>query len=155
MENIYAYLKNVWQNLQQENRKNPSLIFIILVLCCVPLGYALNSISIVLLLLVSLFCFKRINFKIKKNLLFPVLLFLLMGVSLIWTHDFNASVRSLSKGLPLIIIPLSFFLFPTLNPLQKSKVIQFYSYGMLLFSLFCLIKAVVRYLLTYDSSVFF
>ena len=155
MENIYAYLKNVCQNLQQENRKNPSLIFIILVLCCVPLGYALNSISIVLLLLVSLFTFKKINFKIEKNLLFPIILFLLMAVSLIWTHDFNASVKSLSKGLPLIIIPLSFFLFPTLNPLQKNKVIQYYSYGMLLFSLFCLIKAIGRYLLTHDSSVFF
>ena len=155
MEDIYAYLKNVWQNLKQENSKNPSLIFIILVLCSIPLGYALNSISIALLLLVSLLSFKKNNFKIEKNLLFPIILFLLMAVSLIWTRDFNASIKSLSKGLPLIIIPISFFLFPALNPLQKNKIIQWYSYGMLLFSLFCLIKAVVRYLFTHDSSVFF
>ena len=155
MEHTYAYLNNVWKNLKQENSKNPSFIFIILVLCSNPLGYALNSISIALLLFVSLLSFKRRNFKIEKNLLFPAFLFFLMVISLFWTIDFNSSIRSLSKGLPLIIIPLSFFLFPTLNTFQKNKIIQWYSYSIVIFTIFCLIKATIRFLFTHNSTVFF
>ena len=155
MEHTYAYLNNVWKNLKQENSKNPSLIFIIVVLCSIPLGYAINSISIALLLFVSFLNFKKSNFNIDKNLFFPVLLFFLMTVSLIWTKDFNSSIRGLSKGLPLIIIPLCFFLFPTLNSFQKNKIIQWYSYSIVIFTIFCLIKAIIRFLFTHNSSVFF
>ena len=62
MEHTYGYLNNVWKNLKQENSKNPSLIFIIVVLCSIPLGYAINSISIALLLFVSLLNFKKRNY---------------------------------------------------------------------------------------------
>ena len=155
MENTYAYLKTVFQDLKKENSKNPALIFIILVLLCIPLRHAFSSISLGILFVGVLFTFKKSNFKAEENLLFPIALFLLMGISLMWTADFSSSLRALTKGVPLLLIPVSFLILPSLTQLQKQKIISFYSLGMVVFSLFYLIKAALRYALTQNSTVFF
>lgn len=38
---------------------------------------------------------------------------------------------------------------------QKQKIIQYYSYGIVLFAIFYLIRAIIRFVLTHDTSVFF
>ena len=155
MENTYNSLKTVFQNLKKENSKNPSFLFLILVLWCIPLSYAFNSIALGLLTAVTLFAFKKSNFKIDATLLLPIGLFLLMGISLLWTNDLSASTRALLKGLPLLLIPLTFCMFPRLSKEQKQKIISFYAYGIVVFTVFYLIKASIRFLLYHDSSVFF
>ena len=78
-----------------------------------------------------------------------------MALSLLWSNDVAASTKALSKGLPLLLIPLCFLLFPALSKVQKQKVLSFYAYGMVAYTLFYLIKASIRYLLFHDSAVFF
>ena len=62
MENIFNFSKNVFQNLKQEYNNHPSLLFVLLSLLCIPLGYAFNSISLALLIISTLINFKKVNF---------------------------------------------------------------------------------------------
>jgi len=155
MANTYNYLKTVFQNLKEENSRNPSFIFIVLVLWSIPLVYAFSSISIALLAVFALFTFKKNNFRLDRNLIFPIALFVLMSLSLLWTHDTPATLRAVSKGLPLLLLPLSFMVLPALSHKNKKAIFKYYSYGMVVFTIFYLLKSVVRFALTHNTDVFF
>lgn len=155
MANTYNYLKSVFQELQQENKNHSSLLFILLVLLTIPLSYAINSISLGLLVIITLITFRKTNFKIDSYLCLPILLYVLMALSVLWSIDKPSSIASLSKELPLLLIPLCFLLFKALSPEQKKQLIKFYSFGILLFVIFYFTKAVIRFAITGDSAVFF
>jgi O-antigen ligase len=155
MENTYNYLKNVLLELKTESSKNPSIIGIVLVLLCIPLLYALNSVSLALLVGITFYTFKKENFKIEKKLVLPIALFGLMALSLLWSINVSDSVKAISKGLPLLLIPLSFMLFSSLTNAQKEKIYQIYSLGIGVYTIFCLVKAIIRYIITQNSNVFF
>jgi O-antigen ligase len=78
-----------------------------------------------------------------------------MLLSITWTIDFDRTVDALSKELPLLLIPICFLLFRSLTDLEKDKIIKWYSYGIVTYSIFYLTKAVTRYTISNDSSVFF
>lgn len=155
MANIYDYLKNASRELRQENSNHPSFIFIILALLTIPMSYAINSIAVGLLVLVSIITFKRSHFQKDFFLLVPIAIYLLMIISLTWSIDFAASVKALSKELPLLLIPLSFLLFRPFSDIQKQIIIKYYSYGILLYAVFYIVKAFIRFTIGGDSSVFF
>ena len=155
MENTYAYLKTVFQNLRHENSRNPSLIFILLVLWCIPLSYGFNSMAMALLFGYALFTFQKNNFRFNELLVLPVSLFLLMAISTLWSGDFNASLRAVSKGLSLLLLPISFVLMAPLSAEQRQKILRYYSYGIIIFSLYYLIRATIRFLMTQNPNVFF
>ena len=155
MANIFNFSKNVFQKIQQENSSHPSLLFVLLALLCVPLSYALNSISLGLLLLATIISFKKTNFKTDWNLFFPILLYFLMALSIIWTIDVDRTLSALSKELPLLIIPVCFLLFRPFSKEEKNKIIDWFSYGIVLFTFYYLLKASFRFILSHDYSVFF
>lgn len=155
MGNIYNYLNDAFQQLKQENSRHPSLLFVVLVALTIPLSYAVNSISLGILTLVTLLTLQKKHFKIDYYLLLPVFLYGLMVVSLFWSIDSSATLKSLSKELPLLLIPVCFMLFPTFSPEQKQRIMKYYSYGIVLFCLYYLVKAVVRFVISNDVSVFF
>jgi len=155
MENTYAYLKTVFQGPKQENKANLPLVLILLVLFCIPLPYAFSNIALGVLALFTLITFKKSNFKLQPAILLPIALFLLMALSLTWTHDLASSSRALSKGLPLLVLPLIFLSLPPLSKVSRQKLFQYYSYGMFAFAVFYLAKAVIRFLLTKNANVFF
>ena len=155
MERTWNYLKTVFLDLRQENKANPAFIFIILASLSLPLSYACNSIAVALIVLSTIITFKKSNFRVDKNLLLPILLFVLMSISLLWTADFNASVKALQKELPLLLLPLCFMAFPLFTTVQKRKILKYFSIGMVLYTIYWLIRASVRYAITKDSSVFF
>ena len=103
METIYAYLKNAFQELMLLHKQSPPLLLLFVVLLTIPLSYAINSIAMGLFSVVTLFYFKKSNFKLDKNLILLVFLYLLMALSLLWTADLNASTTALSKEIPLLI----------------------------------------------------
>ena len=155
MENTFNYLKNVWQQIQFETKQNPSFLALIIVLLSIPLGYAINGIAVALFALISLVTFKKSNFRIDNHLIFLVALYLLMVVSIIWSHDTNATLTALSKTLPLFVLPFCFMILPKFTNQQKQKIISFYSFGMFLFALYYLVKAGFRFAICYDPEVFF
>jgi hypothetical protein len=77
-----------------------------------------------------------------------------MAVSLIWSIDPPETVKALSKELPLLVFPLCFSVI-LLSRALISKVIRIYSYGMVAYGLFYIVKALFRYIETTNSDVFF
>jgi O-antigen ligase len=155
MENIFNFSKNVFQNLKQEYNNHPSLLFVLLALLCIPLGYAFNSLSLALLIIITLINFKKADFGFKNYLIFPIVLYLLMLLSLTWSIDTDRTIAAISKELPLLLFPICFLLFRTFSDDEKQKIIKGFSYGMVAFAVFYLINASIRFLSSQDTSVFF
>ncbi|HMI08393.1 MAG TPA: hypothetical protein VK528_12655, partial [Flavobacterium sp.] len=148
-------MKTAFLDLIRESKSNPALLFIILTLLSIPLGHVCSSIALISLAAISLLTFKKSNFRFETALLLPMALFALMALSLLWTNDFDASIKALQKGLPLLGVPLCFMVFPKLDADRKQKVLRYFSVGMVLFTLFWLLKAAFRFAVSGDSNVLF
>jgi len=155
MANIYNSLKNVFQDLKKENSTNTAFVPIILVLLSIPMAYVLNSIALGILFLSILISFKKENFSLQRNLIFPIALYLLMALSFIWSIDKDSTLKALSKEVALLVIPLAFLAMKNFTEEQKQKIIKYYSYGIFLFVIFYYIKAIIRFCLTHNTDVFF
>ncbi len=155
MELTSPYWKNVWQNLRRESKSHPTFVFLLLALLTIPMGYAVNGIAVALLVLATLLTLKKANFASDAALWLPVALFGLMAVSLVWTIDWPSSVKALQKGLPLVLIPLCLLVGPPMTEDSRRNLMYFFSLGMLVFAVFWLVQALVRFAITRDASVLF
>ena len=155
MANIYNFSKNVIQNLIKENKSNRSFIPILLVLCSIPLSFAINNISLGFFLLIAFFSFKKEKVQVQKVLIFPVLLYVLMVLSYFWSIEPNETLTALLKEIPLLLIPLGFFIFKSNTTEQKKKIVEYYSYAIAAFVLYYCIRAVIRYFIYQDARMFF
>jgi hypothetical protein len=148
-------LKNVFQNLKKENQNNSSFLPTLLLLVTIPLVYVLNNIALGFFLIFAIIGFRKAQLKIRFSILLPIALFLLMALSCFWSIDQESSISALAKEIPLLIIPLGFLLMKDFTKEQKSKIISGFSYSMLLLAVVFLIRAIIRYVLTHDTRVFF
>ncbi|WP_181248518.1 O-antigen ligase family protein [Flavobacterium magnum] len=155
MANTSNYSTNAFQELKNETKRNPPFLFFILAVLSIPMPYAVNGIAVGLFALVTVISCKKSNIRIERSLVFPILLYLLMALSLVWSHDREATTRAISKVLPLLVLPVCFIIGPKYSLNQKRKIMMFYSYGILLYCIFYLLKALVTYFRTQDFSVFF
>ena len=155
MANTLVFLKNAFEELKQENNKNKSFVFILLVLLSIPLTYTVNSVCIALFVIATILSFRKSNFKIDIVLLLPILLYLLMAISFFWSIDLENTIPSISKELSLLLIPICFFAFGGLAKNQKSVLLKYYSHGIFIYCIFYLLKAFFRFFISHDSSVFF
>lgn len=131
------------------------LIFLIsAVLVTIPLGYAYNSIAIILFVLYSLLSAKKEDISVTYVLLVPVVLFALMALSLFWSIDFKSTLRALSKEASLVFIPLAFCFNKQLISMGRKQILKNYSAFMCLFGLYFLVRAAIRYSETKDIGVF-
>ncbi|MEO5777767.1 MAG: O-antigen ligase family protein [Flavobacterium sp.] len=155
MVNIYNFSKNVIQNLIKENKSNSSFIPILLVLSTIPLTFAINNVSLGIFLLVAFIALKKQNFKFQKELIFPILLYVLMVISYFWSIDPEATLSALLKEIPLLLIPIGFLIFKANTSEQKRKIIAYYSYVIVAFVLYYSVRAIIRYFIFDDARMFF
>lgn len=155
MKNSNTFFQFFSQDTNQEFNKKAPVFLLIIVLLSIPLTHAVNSICLAALVLSAFFFSKRQNFKLTTTLSLPILLYFLMLLSFFWTIDKGETLPALSKELSLFIIPLCFVLFGGVSKVQKELILKYYSYGILLYALFYLLKAVIRYSATNDIDVFF
>lgn len=87
--------------------------------------------------------------------LLPMLLFLWMCFSYLWSVDKERTLSAIPKEIALLLVPIAFLLIPSFTKEQRDKLIKYYSYTMLFFVMFFLIRAVLRFILTKETSVFF
>jgi O-antigen ligase len=78
-----------------------------------------------------------------------------MVLSYFWSINPKESLASLSKELPLLLIPLGFLIFKTNTSEQKKKIIEYYSYIIVAFVLYFSVRAIVRYAIHHDSRMLF
>lgn len=149
------FLKNVYQNLKAETLQNKAFPFLLLMLLVLPLGHAVNSISVGIFVFAAILSSKKTEIKAEFVFILPIVLFILMALSLIWTLDTSETLKALGKVVPIIAIPIAFILMPRFSESSKQNFLKYYSYGISISSLLFLIKAVLRYFISGNSEVFF
>jgi O-antigen ligase len=143
------------QKLSPENSHHPLFLPILLILVCIPLLYQANSMALVLLALVTLLTFKKQNARLDWVLMLPILLYILMALSLLWTVDMDESSHAISKELPLLIIPVCLTLSAIIPSEIRRKIIRYYSFAMAAYCVFYLVKAIIRFVISGNGDVFF
>lgn len=155
MEIIYNYLKIAFLDIKTESKQNLSFVGFLLVLVTVPASYGLNNIALIILGIFVLIKFKKENIGFSKSLILPVLLYVLMLFSFFWTISDKLTLKALPKEIPLLLIPLFFYFGLNFTANQKAKILKYYSHGIVFYTIYWIFKAVFRYILTHDASVFF
>lgn len=155
MVNIYNFFSNVWIDIKTESKLNISFLFLILLLATIsfPLGY--NNAVLVFFILSAVLKINKNNFHFSTTILLPILLFVIMSVSFFWSIDKEATLKAIPKEITLFLIPLTFMGIPKFSRIQKDKIIQYYSYSIVVLVFYYLIKACIKYYLFKDTRVFF
>lgn len=124
------------------------------ILIALPSKNIYTSIATIFFVGWALFFAKK-SFNFHRIYFLPIAYFIWMTLSLLWTKDFAYSLPGLQKQLPFLFIPLVFFFLTQTSKEILYRILRIYSYGMVLFGLFFLIKGVIRYVQTQNTAVFF
>ncbi|MFN7044718.1 MAG: O-antigen ligase family protein [Flavobacterium sp.] len=151
---IYDSFKNVWNNLLNESKNNISFLPLILLMVSVPLKLGISNVFLAMFVISVLF--NKNNSKPNFSIVFvlPILLFLWMVLSYYWSIDINNTLKAIPKEIALFLLPIA-FLFVKFTNTQKQKAISIYSYSIVIFGIYYLLRAIFRYSITKDTSAFF
>ena len=155
MDNIYSFLKNLWEEINRESKKNISFFFAILFVITIPLSLGINNICLVLLLITLVVEHKKASRLFSKSLIYPIVLFVIMCFSYLWSIDQLETLKAIPKSVVLVLLPLVFLLFNPFSAIQIEKVKQYYSYAIVVYVLYFLLRAIIRFVLLKDSRVFY
>lgn len=125
------------------------------ILVTIPLKNIFSTILILAFMVASLFYVRRKNTSFSVVQILPMLLYLLMIVSLIWSHDPKQSLFGLQKLLSFFFIPIAFMFIPKIDKNGIAKIAKLFSYGMVVYALFYIVSASIRYYQTQNVEVFF
>ena len=151
---IYNSLKNVWNNLLNESKTNISFLPLVLLMVSIPLKLGINNVFLVVFVVSILMNKNKSKLSFSLVLMLPILLFLWMGLSYFWSIDPSRTINAIPKEIALLIIPLSFSIF-LISKSQKQTSIRIYSFAMVFFVVYYLVRAIIKYAITQDSRVFF
>lgn len=155
MANISHSLKKaLLTDLKSGGKPDYYCVAAIFLVAAIPAGYAVSNTALGIFAAIALAGVKKQRIKFNIAFLLPVLLFCLMCASLFWSINAVHSAKSISKYLPLVIIPVCFMLNPP-DKRQVETVVKYFSLSMFGYGIFYLARALVRYCMTADSSVFF
>ena len=155
MNNIYNFLNSVWKGFLEENKQNKALIPFMLLLVTLPISMALNNVLLGIFFVSSLLYIRKCKITLSLIYLFPIVLFAWMSISYFWSIDLKRTLSAVPKEISLLLVPIAFMLLPTFTKEQKNKILKYYSYAMLAYVVFFLIRAFIRFLITKETSVFF
>jgi len=151
---IYNFLKNVWNNLLNESKTNISFLPFVLLMVTIPLPLGINNFFLGLFVLTALLNKNKRNLSFSWLYILPIVLFVWMGLSYFWSIDTARTLNAIPKGIGFLLLPVIFLWIPYSSQ-QKEKAISVYSYAMVFYVIYYLLRAVVRYTITQDSNVFF
>ena len=77
-----------------------------------------------------------------------------MLLSSTWSINPQETTKAIIKELPLIIISLVVLLNKKITEFERNKIIKYYSYSIVLFSIYFIVRALIKYFSS-DSNVFF
>ncbi len=147
--------ENYLKNPESKKVANVVVYLIAAMLISLPLKYAFGSVASIVFILASFIYIFKSEIKLNRALFLPIVLYLLMVVSLLWTRDIQTSVMALKKESLVFLLPIAFLYIPKLRKNQIDKIFSVYSFTMIGFSIYYLINAVYRYFLTHNTKVFF
>ena len=68
---------------------------------------------------------------------------------------FLPATKAMPKEIALLLIPLAFMVLQPITEKYKDKILKYYSYSIVLFVVYFLIRAIIRFFILKDTSVFF
>lgn len=149
MEITLNYLK---KHLTKEKSKNLIFTFL-LALALVLNAYKIGLANVCLVLaVIYLFAFQKINFKLKLNLFIPILFYVLMILSLTWSLDFKVSLKALSKEVFFFIIPLLFIIKSDNTPFNKNVFYKIFTLLITILGVFYMTKGLCNFLIHKDIN---
>lgn len=148
-------MNNVWKDIKQETKNNFAFVFILLLLLSLPFKLAFTNITLGFFILAVIINHKKIKINFSGSLLLPILLYILMLCSFFWTIDVSATQKAIPKEVFLLLIPVLFAVIPQFNQLQINKINKYYAYGFVVFAVFFILRAVIRFIVIKDAAVFF
>lgn len=152
---IFNFLTTSFQEIKQHAKEDYTFLALLGLLCTIPLSYAINNVFLIAFLVSLLIGFKKTGFALNKSLILPILLYGIMVLSLFWTIDSSLTKPALSKELALLLIPLGFLFWKENTPQKTNLLLKYYSYTMVLYVVYYLIKALIRFLYNGSTDVFF
>lgn len=144
---------NFFQTYLNVVKSNLFLILLLSIVSTLIFPLIINSVFVVLLLLVTLLninklSIKKISFSDSAFFIF----FIWLTLSFIWTINkedtFNAIIRQTS----FLLFPLSFLVF---QKKHLTIVLRWFSYSMFIIALYFILRAVARFFILKNTSVFF
>nr|WP_294934510.1 O-antigen ligase family protein [uncultured Flavobacterium sp.] len=156
MANIYNYLKQAHLKINELIEENTVFTYLLAaILISIPLNYAFSSITTMLFVAVAFSTVYKIRFSFNKYLIFPIVFYLIMLLSLLWTRDRGLTTSGLQKEVAFLFLPLPFLFVGELTKIKKHQIFKLFSYSMVLYAIFYFLKAAYRYFSYGDLSVFF
>lgn len=125
------------------------------ILLAIPLKNIFSSILIIVFVGTSLVFFRRKNLSFSAVQALPIAFYALMVISLFWSQNSQQSTYALQKLLPFLAIPICFLFIPKINRNQVYKIAKIFSYGIVVYALFYITTACIRYFQTKKIGVFF
>lgn len=154
MSNLYSNIVELFKKIITSTKEGDLFIFILLVLITIPFANILNSICIGLLFAITLVFFNKNNFNKNTSLLLPIVLYALMALSFFWSIDKSTYIKSLSKEISLLLIPLVFIFSKKIFKQEKDKIIKYFSYSIVVFSTYFIVRAFLNFIIN-DRNIFF
>ncbi|RLD30828.1 MAG: hypothetical protein DRI70_00030 [Bacteroidetes bacterium] len=124
-------------------------------LVMLPLLHGFSTGALIVLLAVTLASVRYHKVEFKREFVFPILFYLLMVVSLLWSDNIKASSRGLERQLALLLIPLAFAFMPSITKKTRNIILYYFSLGMSLFAFFFMGRSLAAYITEQDQGVFF
>ena len=78
-----------------------------------------------------------------------------MAISFFWSIDKAATIPAISREIVLLLIPAAFLIMGPFHKNQVDKLIKYYSYAMVFYASFFLLRALIRYMISGDQRAFF
>lgn len=155
MKNIYSFLPNAYQEILEEQKLNKSFVPFLLLLVTLPTLLAINSITTAIFIFSVLFFNRKDKISYSSTLLLPIILFIWMAISFFWSIDKAATIPAISREIVLLLIPVAFLIMRPFDKNQVDKLIKYYSYAMVFYASFFLLRALIRYMISGDQRAFF
>ena len=155
MNSIYNFFTNAFDDLIKEAKKNTFLVPFLFLLITIPTHLGLNNIVLCFFLLVAIWNFKTIKIKFDIAIALPIFLYFWMLASYFWSIDKPKTLEALPIAITLFLLPIVFLFIPYFSLKQKKIILAFYSYSTVIFVVFFILRAIIRYIITKDSRAFF
>jgi len=154
MEKTNFFL-NIKENTLILNYENVIIYLLAALLCTIPLTFAFGSIASIAFLIFTIFSYKKLRFSTNFALALPILLYLLMIFSILWTNNVNDTLSALKKEVLFLLMPIAFLFLPKPNQSQINRVFTIYSWSMVIYAVYYTSRASFRFLETGKSKFFF
>ncbi|MEP6928633.1 MAG: O-antigen ligase family protein [Flavobacterium sp.] len=146
---VFNKIDKLWQN------KTLPVYLLAAMLMTLPMEYIIGSLTCILFLIASFAKSKKADFSIFWVLILPMLLYVLMLMSLVWTLERKLTIKGLQKEVLFLLIPLAFCGLPKINRNHVNTVFKYFSFAIVGFAVFYFLKAIVKFIYSGNTNVFF